>query len=197
MSYSSRTTERKRLRKMRSSLSPAKQKEYSYLVSSHIYSSKEFKKSKHIAIYWPFDGEINPTLVIKMAEKMDKVFYLPILAKGKNRRMTFARACNGTKLKKNRYGIPEPVTRKRKKASHLDLILTPLVGFDSMGNRLGMGSGYYDATLSFLNRRKHWKKPLLMGVAYELQRIENIPPKPWDIPLAGVYTEKGVNYPKY
>ena len=34
-------------------------------------------------------------------------------------------------------------------AQQMDLIFMPLVGFDKNKNRLGMGGGFYDKTLSF------------------------------------------------
>ena len=66
----------------------------------------------------------------------------------------------------------------------------PLVGFDLNGYRLGMGGGFYDTSLAYLRRRSAWKKPFLMGIAYECQKVETLPRDPWDIPLDAVLTEK-------
>ena len=93
-------------------------------------------------------------------------------------------------MKPNRYGIPEPMDTQPRSARQLDLLLIPLVGFDSAGHRLGMGGGYYDATLAFLRHRRHWRKPRLLGVAYECQKVEALPHDPWDMPLDAVLTER-------
>jgi 5-formyltetrahydrofolate cyclo-ligase len=74
----------------------------------------------------------------------------------------------------------------------LDLILTPLVAFDDQGNRLGMGGGFYDRTLAYLGRRKHWKKPRLIGTAHAFQQVARLPHESWDVPLHGVVTEKAL-----
>jgi len=74
----------------------------------------------------------------------------------------------------------------------LDLILLPLVAFDKSGHRLGMGGGYYDRTLAFLAHRRLWRKPHLLGTAYQFQQLETLPTQPWDIPLDGIATEQGV-----
>ena len=70
----------------------------------------------------------------------------------------------------------------------------PLVGFDQQGYRLGMGGGYYDATLAFMQHRRLWRKPRLVGVAYECQRVETLPHDPWDMPLDAVLTERQLYY---
>jgi 5-formyltetrahydrofolate cyclo-ligase len=74
----------------------------------------------------------------------------------------------------------------------LDLMLVPLVGFDGACNRIGMGGGFYDRTLAYLRRRRHWRRPRLIGIAHECQRVDRIDPRPWDIPLDAVVTEQGV-----
>jgi 5-formyltetrahydrofolate cyclo-ligase len=95
-------------------------------------------------------------------------------------------------MRANRFGIPEPTSKGRhiRPARHLDVLLVPLVGFDSTGNRIGMGGGYYDRTLAFLNRRRQWRRPRLIGIAHECQRVAAIEPRAWDVPLQAVATER-------
>ncbi len=114
-----------------------------------------------------------------------------MLRPGKRRQLWFLRYRPGEPMRANRFGIPEPARRQRRLALAwtLDLILVPLVGFDADCNRLGMGGGFYDRTLSFLRQRTHWQRPRLIGIAHECQRVERIQPQPWDIPLDAVATE--------
>jgi hypothetical protein len=60
-------------------------------------------------------------------------------------------------------------------------------GWDGMGYRLGYGGGFFDRTLAGLA-----KKPVTIGVSYELARLDTIHPQPWDIPVDYVVTERGV-----
>ena len=55
--------------------------------------------------------------------------------------------------------------------------------------RLGMGAGYYDR---LLQRRQHgrWQRPLLIGTAFDIQRVGRLPCQPWDVTLDYVITEK-------
>jgi 5-formyltetrahydrofolate cyclo-ligase len=55
-----------------------------------------------------------------------------------------------------------------------------------------MGGGYYDATLAYLAHRRHWKKPLLIGVGYACQRVQVVPRDAWDVPLDGYLSEAGL-----
>ena len=55
----------------------------------------------------------------------------------------------GKFFRKNRFGIEEPIFSPLLGAHRMDVILMPLVGFDKHKNRLGMGGGFYDKTLSF------------------------------------------------
>jgi 5-formyltetrahydrofolate cyclo-ligase len=86
----------------------------------------------------------------------------------------------------------EPKLGARVDARELDLVLTPLVAFDERGVRLGVGRGYYDRTFKFLRHRSHWRRPKLLGVAYELQLVGPLTPSSWDVPLWGVVTEDRV-----
>ena len=93
--------------------------------------------------------------------------------------------------------IPEPLVERRElvRVRDLDLILMPLVGFDLQGNRLGMGGGFYDRSLAFLRYRLYWKRPRLLGLAYDFQQVDILTADPWDIPMQAVVTDQAVYLP--
>ena len=100
-------------------------------------------------------------------------------------------------LQLNRFNIPEPQVRPSewRSASQLDLLLLPLVAFDAQGNRVGMGGGFYDRTLAYLQHRRHWRKPVLIGLAHEVQKTDGLTTQSWDIPLDTIITESS-RYPE-
>jgi 5-formyltetrahydrofolate cyclo-ligase len=155
--------------------------------------------SRHIAAYLPADGEIDTNPLIEGLLALGKVLYLPILVTFSDRRLWFSAYTPGDRLVNNRFGIPEPERAhyRRIKPVSLDLVLTPLVAFDARGHRLGMGGGYYDYSFAFLNSRHHWKKPRLMGLAYEFQRLPQIDAESWDVHLNAIATERRVYYCKH
>ena len=63
------------------------------------------------------------------------------------------------------------------------MLIVPLVGFDEKGNRMGMGGGYYDRML-----KKVSANCLIIGVAYEFQKVKKIPIENWDMPLNELIT---------
>jgi 5-formyltetrahydrofolate cyclo-ligase len=69
-----------------------------------------------------------------------------------------------------------------------DLIVTPVVGFDRAGMRLGYGRGYYDFAINRL--RDAGQRPRLVGLAFSVQEVETIPAESHDVRLDFVVTEE-------
>ena len=126
------------------------------------------------------------------AIKMHKTVYLPVVPKRFEKTLRFGNVALSGQWQINRYGIREFISRRQVRAWQLDAIFMPLVAFDNAGSRLGMGAGYYDVSLSHLRYRRFWRKPLLIGVAFECQKVPHIPAEPWDVGLDAVITEKKI-----
>ncbi|HEC13153.1 MAG TPA: 5-formyltetrahydrofolate cyclo-ligase [Acidiferrobacteraceae bacterium] len=182
---------RKTLRQRRHILSDAEQDEAAQKLAVQINKHPLFRRSRHVAIYYPNDGEIDPSIILNMAWRQKKYCYLPILWPLGENQLRFAPITPKSRLALNRFDIPEPTTtsRKIKSARHLDLILLPLVAADRHGNRLGMGGGFYDKSLAFLHRRRSWKQPHIIGIAYDFQIVDNLPSDPWDVQLDALITD--------
>ncbi len=189
----SRSDLRKQLRARRMQLTPLQRSKAAEKMAEQIAASRLFCNSQRIAAYLPVNGEIDPTPLIEIAWSMHKRIYLPVLTPAYDGKLWFVRYDVNSRMVKNRFRIPEPVAgqRQRIRSIALDLVLTPLVGFDNKGNRLGMGGGFYDRTFAFLNRRKHLKKPCMLGLAYENQRVGKLKNEAWDVKLHSVATELG------
>ena len=66
----------------------------------------------------------------------------------------------------------------------------PLVGFDPEGGRLGMGGGFYDRSLAYRNRHAYCRKPALLGLAHECQKVDRLALASWDVPLEATVTDR-------
>lgn len=70
------------------------------------------------------------------------------------------------------------------------LMLVPLAAFDDRGHRIGYGAGYYDRAIAKLQAGP--RPPRLIGIAYECQRIDQVPDQPHDIVIPEFLTELGL-----
>lgn len=193
LSRSERTALRRAIRAARRNLSERERQRAAKAMAIRLARTEWFRNARHIACYLPNDGELDLTPLMERAWALGKRCYLPVLSPITGNRLWFAPWEPGEPLAGNRFGIPEPVFTDERLMPvwALDLVLTPLVAFDTDGNRLGMGGGYYDRTFAYLRRRQRWHKPRLVGVAYELQKVERLPCEPWDVPLQAVVTNGG------
>ena len=181
---------RKTLRQQRNAMSLEKQTRHALGINQQIKQLSLFKRSKRIATYLAADGEIDPTFLIEDARRSNKEIYLPVIAPFSDR-LYFALYTANTKMKYNRFQIAEPDIHPKHwlKPQQLDLILMPLVGFDNKGNRLGMGGGFYDRSLHFSRFRKNAHRPFLIGLAHQLQCVDNLEHQAHDIPMQLIITE--------
>jgi len=185
---------RRQIRLKRQQQSATDQQHASQAIVDNLANSQLFRNSQRIAGFLSNDGEPDLTALMQLAWQQRKRWHLPIIGLPNINHLWFAPYKKNDPLVSNRFGIGEPDTplHETTRSYGLDLVLMPLVAFDGEGNRLGMGKGYYDRTLKFLRLRRHWHKPRLVGIAYELQKFEQLPFQPWDIPLDAVVTEKSV-----
>ncbi|MFL1478090.1 5-formyltetrahydrofolate cyclo-ligase [Pseudomonas grimontii] len=183
---------RRMLRKARRALTPSEQRQAAHGLYRQLAQHPLFRRAKHISLYLPTDGEIDPRLLLRAAQRRGKATYLPVLSAWPRTKMVFQRVKPGEKLLPNRFRILEPRVnaRRQRKVWALDLVLLPLVGFDDAGGRLGMGGGFYDRSLAYLARRQGWRKPTLLGLAHECQKVDRLAQASWDVPLAGTITDK-------
>lgn len=176
---------RREMRMRRRSLSGARRQLATRAIVRRLCTLPAYRSARALALYWPADGEPDILALASQARARGKRVYLPVVGHGGC--MDFAPWPDAAKLRRNRYGIPEPLGVHRLKASRLDLIIVPLVAFDAAGHRLGMGGGYYDRALRGGRRR-----PFLVGAAFSLQQAPRVPHQPWDVPLHAVITERGL-----
>lgn len=192
MSLNNKKSLRKNLRAKRRSLPPGYRQLAAKQALRRALSSGLFLKGRRWGFYLPTPEEFDALPLLNQALHMGKACYLPITANRIAQPLRFARLDGKHGLTRNRYGIVEPHGRKLLNARWLDVLMVPLVGFDAHGHRLGMGGGYYDATLAYLKPRKHWRRPYLIGLAFACQQASEIPAEPWDIRLDAVLTENGL-----
>jgi 5-formyltetrahydrofolate cyclo-ligase len=150
-----------------------------------------FQRSKIVALYWSFRGEVDTQLIFEQGWKREKELLLPVIRAGEGV-LTFLKANSREELIPGRYGIMVPPWQVERvmPLESIEIIVIPGVGFDLNGVRLGYGGGYYDRTLKRLPDRA--KK---LGLAFDLQLVDRLPADSTDVKVDMVITESRVIKP--
>ncbi len=190
----SRTQLRKQLQAKRRALDTSDVIAKSEAIATHL--KPLISPGSRLAAYLALGNEVRLENTMTWARTCECLTFVPIV-KAENK-MVFAPYHEHTNLLANQFGIREPDVSAEDclNGTELDTVLVPLVGFDANCQRMGMGGGYYDR--AFEHRRnsdENDKKPLLIGIAFDIQEVPSVLPSWWDVPLDRVVTESGINYP--
>ncbi len=187
---------RDKMQRRRKALSLVAIAQAAQAVAAQVVQIREFLHAENIGCYLAIEGELDPMPILHCAHDLKKKLYLPVInpsAATDAEPLDFHGYTVGDPLMKGMHGISGPAHRTQLTCpvEHLDLILAPLVAFDSHCNRLGRGAGHYDRTLNAVKQRVG-RLPYLIGLAYEFQKIPQIVTDKWDVPLDMVITEKDI-----
>ena len=144
------------------------------------------------AAYLPIRNEISPLPLIAVLNDAGQQTALPVTP-AEGHPLSFRQWAVGDALEDGRYGTRQPPARGTPVVP--DVILAPLLAFDSAGCRLGYGGGFYDRTIADLAARGH--RTSVVGLAYDGQKQDNIPVGPYDMPMDAVLCPSGLCYPHY
>lgn len=178
---------RQQARARRKQLTYHQQQQEAVQLAQRLKSHPKLQQAKKVALYLANDGELDPALLIKQLWQQQKDVYLPTVHPFSPGNLLFLRYDANSTMISNKYGISEPKLDVSIVCpiSELDVIFTPLVAFDSSGNRMGMGGGYYDRALCGWQQRRF---PYPIGLAHDCQRFDTLPIEAWDIPLPEIIT---------
>ena len=182
-----RKNERVRLIERRLAVPAATRKRIAESVATHLDRLVEPAPDTVVSLYWPFRGELNLRGWMQRVFERGARVALPIV-EAKARPLTFREWTPDTTLVPGVWNIPVPA-----EGDVLDptVIISPLVGFDPEGYRLGYGGGFFDRTLAAMHARE--LRPLVIGVGHSGAAIATIHPQPHDIPMSIIVTEQGVH----
>ena len=149
---------------------------------------KKHFKNKKIVIggYYPSFYEANLLKFFEEASKKKFKITLPVINSSTS--MSFKIWTPYEPLYVSKFGILEP--KNTNKELNPDLIVVPLVAFDSEMNRVGYGKGYYDRKLKKIKKIK--RNIVCLGAAYFFQKCKCIPIKKHDFKLDYIFTERGI-----
>lgn len=138
-----------------------------------------------VAGYVAINEEIDPSHLLKKLARAGAELCLPRI-EDDGETMTWRLWSPGEPLERRPFGLSEPGADAPVAAP--TLILTPLLAFDGMGNRLGYGKGHYDRAVGQLRQDG---RAFCCALAYAAQQIDAVPSDPHDQPLDWAVTPIG------
>lgn len=164
--------------KKRSELSAYYVQSESKSVIDHLLANfADILDGKILAFYFPLKNEVDPKTAFEYFTGKNNVLALPCIPR-EGRMLSFKKYRFGEMLEKNKIlpSIKEP--RIVNEDVIPEIVFVPLVAFDEKCNRLGMGMGYYDATIAFMRQKNPQVK--FIGLAYDFQLCKKIPKEEHD-----------------
>ncbi|MFO8154171.1 MAG: 5-formyltetrahydrofolate cyclo-ligase [Thioalkalivibrio sp.] len=182
------------MRRRRARLSSATLRANSAAIAGHALRCLRILGPRTLAGYFGIRGEIDLTGLLARQATLGVRVAMPVLERHRPGHMHFRAWSPGDRLCHNAFGIQEPCPgAPRVWRRELDVVLLPLVAFDSNGHRLGMGGGYYDRYFA-PRRLVGTPRPRLIGIAHAFQQVPRLERQAWDVPLDGVITEGGLSW---
>lgn len=170
----------------RRALSAEDRAQASAAAAAHLLGSGLIGPGEVVAAFWPIRDEIDCRPILTALMDGGQPLCLPVVvAEGQPLDLRLWQP--GTPLYPSGFGTLAPDALAP--CATPDVIIVPLLGFDSLGTRLGYGGGYYDRTIAALVRR-----PRLIGLAFACQQLAAIPRRDHDVPLDAMVTEAGVTH---
>jgi 5-formyltetrahydrofolate cyclo-ligase len=170
----------------RDATDPAFRTRASAAIAAHVAPLIAALSPRRIAAYVAMRSEADPMPIVEAAHRLGAEIALPVIAPGAS--LVFRRYEPGHVLIPGGFGTMIPVETAPVLVP--DLIIVPVVGFDTAGARLGYGKGHYDRTIAAL--RAQGLRPPLIGIAYSVQEVDTIPHEPHDVRLDLIVTENGI-----
>jgi len=178
---------RARAHRLRASLSAPDIAAKSRLIQQRVLSFSPYLQSRAIALYSPTGNEVATEDIREDALKAGKKLFYPKLRTGA--KLHWAQLEASEKMEIGRYGILEPPGAEALAIGDQAglVVFVPGLAFDSSGNRLGRGEGWYDQALAALEARVRF-----IALAYEFQIVDEIPTDVWDRKVHYIITERRV-----
>jgi len=182
-----RKQERERLVATRAALAPETLDVWRRRMDEYLELSFPGLASCRLAFCWPIKGEYDARHFARTMRDRGALTLLPVVVAPKQP-LVFREWHPGIALATGALDIPYPASSPEYVPQ---AVLLPMNGWDAQGYRLGYGAGFFDRTLATFEQTAA-KRPVVIGVTYEMAKLDTIHPQSWDIPVDYVVTERGV-----
>jgi len=181
-----KTKYRQSILQKRNSLGSAEVSNLSKIILKNADSELSLSAIKTLGSYFSSNNEVDLEALTNMRLRKNLLTTFPRVEP--NHSMSLIAPKNFKKLGRNKYNISEPSDGDEINPIDHEIIIIPTVGVDKNGYRLGYGGGYYDRFLESVKQRSN--RPLLIGLIYDFQFIDDSLNELHDIKLDIVFSEQ-------
>ncbi|HTQ37142.1 MAG TPA: 5-formyltetrahydrofolate cyclo-ligase [Steroidobacteraceae bacterium] len=181
---------RRELRARRRAIQGAARRRAARRLAQRVDAARLLRPGRQVGLYLSSTEEIDTAPLLALARARGCTVAVPRIVSTRHDRMRFHDWTGA--VRRGPFRIHEPLGGRMRAARELDVVFLPLVGFDARGNRIGMGRGFYDRHFAQRLRLSRYRRPLLVGLAYDVQQVPVLPRAAHDVPLDAIVTESSV-----
>lgn len=170
-------------------MTPEQRSKKSKEACRNLISTPQFRDTSVVMMYLSLPHEVDTSEAILLAWQLGKIVAVPKVSWQQRHMIPVQINSLETDFSTEASGLRNPVTGVPLPFEEIDLVVTPGLGFDRKGNRLGRGASYYDRF--FAGGEFKAKK---CGFAFEEQVVDLVPVDEHDIPMDFLVTDKQVIY---
>lgn len=201
---------RELMSRKRAALGTVQKNTYADLIHDRIWELPHIESCRNLHCYLSFGNEVRTERIFQTCHGRGISAFAPYQLPGTSR-LGSAPWKPGDETALGPMNVPQPIPGAGDVTARIpwDVILVPGLAFDRRGGRVGYGKGYYDRLLgevmqSRRNSRQSEEqttdsrdrelavpavRPMVVGLAYSVQLVDNVPIDPWDMPLNAIVTE--------
>jgi len=166
---------RKIIRQRKRQYSSEQLADLSLVLISRLLSHPKVQAAHTLLLYYSLPDEVNTHACVEQLRQMGKEILLPkVIGEGL---MEIRRYTGPESMQLGAFNIMEPIGELFTDFDKIELAVVPGMSFDSAGNRLGRGKGYYDR---FLAQAPHLYK---LGLCFDFQKTAQVPCEANDIKM--------------
>jgi 5-formyltetrahydrofolate cyclo-ligase len=156
---------------------------------NYLISMPQFQNASTIMMYLSLPYEADTSEAILHAWQLGKIVAVPKISWEQRHMIPVQINSLETGISVGALGLRDPIAGVPVPFEEIDLVVTPALGFDKKGNRLGRGGSYYDRF--FANTEL---KAVRCGFAFTEQLLDSIPVTEHDQPVDSLVTDEGIIY---
>jgi 5-formyltetrahydrofolate cyclo-ligase len=155
----------------------------------NLIATPQFQRASAVMMYLSLPHEVDTSEAILHAWQLGKVVAVPKISWQQRHMIPVRINSLETGFSTEVGGLRNPVTGVPMPFGEIELVVTPALGFDKKGNRLGRGGSYYDRF--FINDKLRAPR---CGFAFAEQIVDSVPVTETDVPVDFLVTDKEVVY---